>query len=55
MRKVRWMAENYSKVSEMSRAARLMFEEKYTGAMNYQLLMGIYRQAVAIRGRLTDG
>jgi len=43
--KVEWACNRSRQIDEMSRAARLEFEQKYTAEHNYSTLMDIYRQA----------
>ena len=44
--KVAWAWGHPVEVSEMGRAARREYEKKYTADRNYELLMGIYHQAL---------
>lgn len=49
--KVRWLWNHPEERAAMGRAARTEYEEKYTAERNYELLMQIYRDAIAHRRR----
>ncbi len=42
--KIRWMLEHEDECIQMGRNARKVFEEKYTGERNFQILFGIYNR-----------
>lgn len=42
-----WASENPSAMARMGRAARSVFEERYSAAVNYDQLTAIYRAAIA--------
>lgn len=44
--KVVWASEHPDRMSEMGQAARRIYEEKYTPAVNYRKLLAIYNSAV---------
>nr|WP_231971900.1 glycosyltransferase family 4 protein [Sulfurifustis variabilis] len=46
-RKIQWAENNPSEMARMSRAARAMYEAKYTPARNYAMLLETYRQVSA--------
>jgi glycosyltransferase involved in cell wall biosynthesis len=46
---VNWALEHPVELQQMGRQARADFEEHYTAERNYELLMNIYRQAIAER------
>jgi glycosyltransferase involved in cell wall biosynthesis len=46
--KIRWADAHPSEMLRMGRQARRMFEEKYTPARNYEILMDIYAHAAAL-------
>lgn len=45
-KKIRWAWENSPQMSEMSKAARKEYENKYTAEKNYQMLLKIYQNAI---------
>lgn len=45
-RQVRWLKQNPQRCIQMRREARAEYEERYTAERNYELLIGIYRQAM---------
>ena len=45
--KMRWAQANQERMAEMGRAARLEYEARYTAARNYEMLMSIYKEAIA--------
>lgn len=47
--KVDWMLTHPERVAEMRREARREYEEKYTAARNYEMLMRIYEEAIEHR------
>ena len=47
-RKVEWAWNNPEKVAALGRAARREYEQKYTPAKNYPMLMQIYQRAIAM-------
>jgi glycosyltransferase involved in cell wall biosynthesis len=44
--KVMWAKDRREEMARMGKAARSVFEEKYSQAKNYEELMGIYEQAI---------
>jgi glycosyltransferase involved in cell wall biosynthesis len=44
--KMRWAQANQARMAEMGHAARLEYEARYTAAGNYEMLMGIYKEAI---------
>ncbi len=42
-----WMTDHPAQCAEMGRAARAVFEERYSASMNFESLMTIYRQVCA--------
>ncbi len=49
--KVRWAAEHPSELLAMGRAARALYEERFTADSNYQALLAIYEDAIRSHGR----
>ena len=44
--KVQWMHDHPDECSQMGLNAREIFEEKYTAEKNYEILMGVYQEAI---------
>lgn len=53
-RKVEWAWTHPREMHEMGKAARKEYELKYTAAINYQQLLGIYHRAIETRGTRGD-
>lgn len=49
--KVDWARDHSGEMAEMAFRVRREYESKYTAEQNYQMLLGIYEQAIRIRGR----
>jgi glycosyltransferase involved in cell wall biosynthesis len=49
--KVEWAWEHPAELAQMGRAARAVYEAKYQPSTNYEMLMGIYRTAMARHAR----
>jgi glycosyltransferase involved in cell wall biosynthesis len=47
--KVRWAWEHPQEMAEMGRNARQEYEDKYTAERNYQMLLKIYENAIAMK------
>ena len=45
-KKVQWMHDHPEECQKMGLNARKVFEEKYTAEKNYELLMGVYQEAI---------
>jgi glycosyltransferase involved in cell wall biosynthesis len=43
-----WMAAHPEECAAMGRAARAVFEERYTAEKNFETLMSIYRQVAPV-------
>jgi glycosyltransferase involved in cell wall biosynthesis len=51
--KVRWLVLHPEEGATMGAAARAEYENKYTGARNYQLLIDIYTRVLGNRGSVS--
>lgn len=49
--KVRWAAEHPAELLAMGKAARALYEERFTADSNYQALVAIYEDAIQAHGR----
>jgi glycosyltransferase involved in cell wall biosynthesis len=52
-KKVEWAWNHPEEMARMGRAARAEYEAKYEASKNYEMLMEIYRRAIAIPGQQT--
>lgn len=50
--KVKWAWSHPSEMTIMGRQARREYEKRYTGQINYEMLLQIYRNAAATRSRV---
>jgi glycosyltransferase involved in cell wall biosynthesis len=46
--KMRWAQANPQRMADMGRAARAEYEARYTATKNYDMLMNIYNEAIAV-------
>jgi glycosyltransferase involved in cell wall biosynthesis len=53
--KVQWLHDHPEECRRMGKNARRVYEEKYTPEKNYEMLMDVYKQAIASKKNLGNG